>query len=71
MVTLGVNDWDYTEVLSGLKQGDQVYLMTAARLQQQQADMQQRLRDRQNMGMRQQSQQSGQGGPGGGDTRNR
>jgi hypothetical protein len=69
MVMLGVNDWDYTEVLRGLKEGDKVFLMTAARLQQQQADMQNRIRSRDNMGgMRQTPQQTqqpqGGGGPG-------
>lgn len=71
MVMLGVNDWDYTEVISGLKEGDKVYLMSAARLQQQQKEMQDRFRQRNNsgMGMRQQTgaggssstQQGGQG----------
>ena len=64
MVMLGVNDWDYTEVVSGLKEGEKVFLMTAARLQQQQTDMANRMRERSNssMGMRQsQSQQQQQG----------
>ena len=70
MVMLGVNDWDYTEVVSGLKEGDQVFLMTGARLAQQQRDMADRMRQRSGAmgGMRQQqSGQSGQqgGGPGG------
>jgi HlyD family secretion protein len=71
MVMLGVNDWDYTEVVSGLKEGDKVFLMTGARLAQQQRDMAERMRQRQSGpmgGMRQQqgqgSQQQG-GGPGG------
>ena len=55
MVMLGVNDWDYTEVVNGLKEGDKVFMMTAARLQQQQKDMQDRMRQRNNTmgGMRQ------------------
>ena len=55
MVMLGVNDWDYTEVITGLKEGDKVFLMTAARLQQQQKEMQDRMRQRNNQmqGMRQ------------------
>lgn len=68
MVTLGVNDWDYTEVISGVKPGDQVFLMTAARLQQQQTEMADRVRQRSNQmgGMRQSTApQSGQGGQGG------
>ncbi len=58
IVTLGVNDWDYTEVVSGLKEGDKVFLMTAARLQQQQAERADRMRQRTSGpmgGMRQQS----------------
>ena len=57
MVTLGVNDWDYTEVISGLKEGDKVFLMTAARLAQQQKEQADRLRQRSSGalgGMRQQ-----------------
>lgn len=72
MVMLGVNDWDYTEVVSGLKEGEKVLLMTAARLQQQQTEMQNRIRQRTGEmgGMRNTQQQSGssstsgtQGGP--------
>jgi HlyD family secretion protein len=57
MVTLGVNDWDYTEVVSGLKEGDKVFLMTAARLAQQQKEAADRMRQRSSGalgGMRQQ-----------------
>ncbi|HEX6558084.1 MAG TPA: efflux RND transporter periplasmic adaptor subunit [Longimicrobiales bacterium] len=65
MVTLGVNDWDYTEVLSGLKEGDKVFLMTAARLEQQQKDMQDRVRQRSNqMGGMRQNTSAGQTGQG-------
>jgi HlyD family secretion protein len=65
MVILGVNDWDYTEVISGVKAGDQVFLMTAARLQQQQKEMADRVRQRSNQmgGMRQSTTpQGGQAG---------
>jgi HlyD family secretion protein len=57
MVMLGVNDWDYTEVISGLKEGDKVFLMTAARLAQQQKEQADRMRQRNSGalgGMRQQ-----------------
>ena len=67
MVMLGVNDWDYTEVVNGLKPGEKVFLMTAARLQQQQTDMQNRIRERSSMGLKQQS--TPQGGQGGGPPR--
>jgi len=67
MVMLGVNDWDYTEVVSGLKEGDKVFLMTAARLQQQQKDLQNRIRQRTGDmgGMRNTQQQSGAARTGG------
>lgn len=45
-VMLGVNDWDNTEVVSGLEEGEQVILMSVARLQQQQAEFQERIRER-------------------------
>jgi HlyD family secretion protein len=45
-VVLGLNDWDYTEVVSGLEEGEQVVLMSVARLQQQQEDFVNRMRER-------------------------
>jgi HlyD family secretion protein len=45
-VMLGVNDWDHTEVLRGLEDGEQVVLISVARLQQQQQDMLNRMRER-------------------------
>lgn len=45
-VTLGVNDWDNTEVISGLDEGDSVILMSVARLQAQQAEFENRMRER-------------------------
>ncbi|HEY0304194.1 MAG TPA: hypothetical protein VGC44_04435, partial [Longimicrobiales bacterium] len=70
IVMLGVNDWDYTEVVSGLKEGDKVFMMTAARLAQQERERADRMRERSGAmgGMRntqQQQQGGGQGGPGG------
>ncbi|MGQ0561938.1 MAG: efflux RND transporter periplasmic adaptor subunit, partial [Gemmatimonadota bacterium] len=61
LVMLGVNDWEFTEVISGLEAGEKVFLMTAARLQQQQQDMQDRVRQRSNQmqGMRQSTTQPG------------
>jgi HlyD family secretion protein len=65
-VMLGVNDWDFTEVITGLKEGDKVFLMTAARLAQQQKEQADRMRQRNSGalgGMRQQpGGQTGQGG---------
>jgi HlyD family secretion protein len=45
-VLLGVNDWDYTEVLRGLEPGEHVVLISVARLQQQQQEMLSRFRER-------------------------
>jgi HlyD family secretion protein len=44
MVRLGVTNYDYTEVLSGLKEGEQVALLASANLQQQRSDQQSRIR---------------------------
>ncbi|MBX6366127.1 MAG: hypothetical protein IRZ00_19960, partial [Gemmatimonadetes bacterium] len=51
MVLLGVNDWDYTEVVRGLEPGERVIMAAVARLQQQQQDFQNRLRERAGNGM--------------------
>jgi HlyD family secretion protein len=59
-VMLGVNDWDYTEVIRGIQPGERVVLISVARLQQQQQQMLDRMRER-NSGLF----PSG-GGPGGG-----
>jgi HlyD family secretion protein len=69
IVMLGVNDWDYTEVLSGLEEGDKVFMMTAARLAQQERERADRMRQRSGSmgGMRNtQQQQQGGGNPSGG-----
>jgi HlyD family secretion protein len=49
-VMLGVNDWDHTEVLRGLEAGEHVVLISVARLQAQQQEMLNRMRQR-NSGM--------------------
>ncbi|HEV7666921.1 MAG TPA: efflux RND transporter periplasmic adaptor subunit [Thermoanaerobaculia bacterium] len=43
-VRLGVSDWDFTEVISGVAAGDPVYLISVARMQQQQQRMSDRMR---------------------------
>jgi HlyD family secretion protein len=58
-VMLGVNDWDYTEVLRGVEPGERVVLISVARLQQQQQEMLNRMRQRN------QGPFPGAGGPGG------
>lgn len=51
MVVLGLSDWDYTEVISGLEPGTAVYLISVARLQQQQEQFANRARERAGGGM--------------------
>ena len=46
MTVLGLNDWDHTEVIRGLEPGEEVVLISVARLQQQQQDMLNRMRER-------------------------
>jgi HlyD family secretion protein len=58
-VMLGVNDWDYTEVLRGIEPGEEVILISVARLQQQQQEMLNRMRQNTSI-------MPGGGGPGGG-----
>lgn len=43
-VRLGVSDWDFTEVVEGVAAGDSVYLISVARMQQQQQRMSDRMR---------------------------
>ena len=47
-VRLGLNDWDSTEVLGGVEEGEQVYLISVARLQQEQQELIERIRERSN-----------------------
>jgi HlyD family secretion protein len=46
MSVLGLNDWDHTEVIRGVVPGEEVVLISVARLQQQQQDMLNRMRER-------------------------
>jgi HlyD family secretion protein len=46
LVRIGLNDWDYTQVLSGLEQGDQLAVVGAAQLQAQQQEFMNRIRER-------------------------
>ena len=50
-VMLGLSDWDYTEVVRGLEPGEQVYLLSVARLQQQQQEQTNRMQQRAGGGM--------------------
>ncbi|RPH55069.1 efflux RND transporter periplasmic adaptor subunit [bacterium] len=51
LVLLGLSDWDNTEVLRGLEPGTEVYLISVARLQQQQEQFTNRMRERAGGGM--------------------
>jgi HlyD family secretion protein len=65
-VRLGISDFDYTEVLSGVTQGEQVALLGAALLQAQREQQQQRIRAGTGGGLQQQTPAGGTGGGGGG-----
>ena len=67
VVQLGQGNFDYTEVMSGLKEGDRVVLISA--LQMQAARQAQNDRNRQNMGVPGLNPNAGPGGPGGGPGR--
>lgn len=64
-VMFGLSDWDYTEVVRGLDPGAEVYLISVARLQQQQEQYSNRMRERAGGGMFGGGQRQGQGGQGG------
>ena len=64
-VLLGLSDWDYTEVIRGLDPGAQVYLISVARLKQQQTEFTDRMRQRAGGGMFGGGQQQRGGGAGG------
>ena len=63
MVRLGVSNYDFTEVLGGLEEGDEVALLSAAALQMRRQEMQDRMRG---MGGVPGMQRQGTGAPAGG-----
>jgi HlyD family secretion protein len=69
-ILLGLSDWDNTEVVRGLEPGAEVYLISVARLQQQQEQFTNRMRERAGGGMfgggNQQRGGQGSGAQGGG-----
>jgi HlyD family secretion protein len=67
-VLLGLSDWDYTEVIRGLQPSDQVYLISVARLKQQQTEFTDRMRQRAGGGMFGGGQQQRSGGTSGGSS---
>ncbi|MES1241314.1 MAG: efflux RND transporter periplasmic adaptor subunit [Acidobacteriota bacterium] len=64
-VLFGLSDWDNTEVVRGLEPGAEVYLISVARLQQQQEQYSNRMRERAGGGMFGGGQRSGSGGQSG------
>jgi len=67
VVRVGISDFDYTEILSGVNQGEQVALLGAALLQAQREQQQQRIRAGTGGGLQQQTTPAaGTGGGGGG-----
>lgn len=64
-VLFGLSDWDNTEVVRGLEPGTEVYLISVARLQQQQEQYSNRMRERAGGGMFGGGQRGGSGGQGG------
>ena len=65
VVRVGISDFDYTEIVSGLQQGDEVALLGAAVLQAQRDELQSRIRSRAGGGLQQQQPAAGAGGAGG------
>jgi HlyD family secretion protein len=65
LVRLGISDFDYTEVLSGVTQGEQVALLGAAVLQAQREQLQQRVRAGAGGGLQQPTTPAAGGGGGG------
>lgn len=66
LVRVGISDFDYTEILSGVQQGEQVALLGAAVLQAQRDQLQSRIRSRAGGGLQQQQTPSGGGAATGG-----
>jgi hypothetical protein len=66
VVRLGVSNFDVSEVVSGLNEGDSVAILNVAAMQARQQEEMDRMRSRSGMpGMQRQQPQGGQGGQGG------
>jgi HlyD family secretion protein len=65
-VRVGISDFDYTEILSGVTQGEQVALLGAAVLQAQREQIQSRVRAGTGGGLQQQTTPAPGAGAGGG-----
>ena len=66
LVRVGISDFDYTEILSGVQQGEMVSLLGPAVLQAQREQLQSRVRAGTGGGLQQQTPAGGAGGAGGG-----
>jgi HlyD family secretion protein len=66
IVTLGISNYDYTEVRSGLTEGEQVAILTAAALQQRRQEQLERFRGMTGGGVPGMQRQQGGGAAGGG-----
>jgi HlyD family secretion protein len=64
-VRVGISDFDYTEIVSGVNEGEQVALLGAALLQAQREQQQQRIRAGTGGGLQQQTTPAAGGGAGG------
>jgi HlyD family secretion protein len=69
IVALGIANYDYTEVLSGLTEGEQVAIVTAAALQQRRQEQLERFRGMTGGGVPGMQRQQGGGAPAGGGPR--
>lgn len=65
-VTLGLSDWEYTEVVEGVEPGEAVVVASVALMQQRQQDLSDRMRQRFGGPLGSGSNRSGTGGGGGG-----
>jgi hypothetical protein len=65
VVRVGISDFDYTEILNGVQQGEQVALLGPAVLQAQREQLQARVRAGTGGGLQQQTPGAGAGGAGG------
>ena len=69
VIRTGLASYDYTEVIAGLNEGDEVVLLTTAQLQQQQQQQRDQMRARQGGPLGTPAPGGGPGGPGGGGGR--
>jgi len=69
-IVIGLNDWDYTEIVRGVEEGEQIALIGAAQLQARQQEFLEQMRNRRGL-FPGQGGFIGRGGDGGGGGRGR